>query len=136
MKRKVFATVQVMCDSYETKFNEKVATASFVNVLIAEALTARGLIPKDYIQTEYGTTDPIKEGFTATARRETSTTEQHKDIEELARETKFFKAILESEWEAHPSIEWRKKIIARAEKWPQIECARLIVELHKGVVCS
>jgi hypothetical protein len=132
LKRKPFAVIQVLCDSYEDRFKEKVATASVVNVLIAEALAARGLIPKDYVITEYGSIDPIKEGFTASARRESKTQPSHKEQEELERETRYFKAIFESEWETHPNMAWRANVIERAKKWPQIECARLIVELHGG----
>lgn len=134
MKRKPFAVIQGLCDSYEDRYREKVATASMVNVLIAEALQARGLIPKDYVLTEYGAVDPIKEGFTASARRESKTTPSHRELEELEAETRYFKAVFESEWEAHKSTEWRTKALERAKKWPQISYAKMLVEIHGGMV--
>lgn len=70
MGRKLFTVVNDLCDKYEEKFGEKVATASVVNVLIAEALIHRGLIPKDYIRQKYGCDNPIDMGFTANARKE------------------------------------------------------------------
>lgn len=134
MKRKPFAVIQNLCDAYEDRYKEKVATASLVNVLIAEALQARGLIPKDYVLTEYGAVDPIKEGFTASARRESKVTPTHKEQEELERETRYFKGIFESEWEAHPSPEWRAKVLERAKKWPQISYAKTLIEIHGGCI--
>lgn len=131
MKRKPFAVTQTICDIYETNFKEKVATASVVNVLIAEALTARGLIPKDYILKEYGSNDPIKEGFTASARGSILTVTQVKAQADLDRESRFFEAIFKTEWETHKDKSWRDKILARAAKYPEIEFARLLLELNK-----
>jgi hypothetical protein len=70
MGRKLFTVVNDLCDKYEEKFKEKVATASVVNVLIAEALIHRGLIPPTYIREHYGCDSPIEEGFTPNARKE------------------------------------------------------------------
>lgn len=70
MKRKVYRVIQDICDEYEGKFREKIATAHVVNVLLAEALIHRGLIPKDYIREHYGCDNPIDMGFTANARKE------------------------------------------------------------------
>lgn len=68
MPRKAFATVQVICDEYEEKFQEKVSTAKVVNVLVCGDLIRRGRIPEDFIKKQYGSDDPIEEGFTKKAR--------------------------------------------------------------------
>jgi hypothetical protein len=68
MKRKVFTQVQILCDTYEDQYGQKIATASVVNVLLAEALIHRSLIPEDFIIKNYGCADPIASGFNAKAR--------------------------------------------------------------------
>jgi hypothetical protein len=116
MGRKLFTVVNDLCDKYEEKFGEKVATASVVNVLIAEALIRRGLIPKDYIRQKYGCDNPIDFGFTPNARKEKP---QHVLVQEqktLAEKDKVFKMVLE-QWQIHPALEWRHKWVKQAEKW-------------------
>jgi hypothetical protein len=84
--RKPFTVVNDLCDKYEEKFKEKVATAKVVNVLIAEALIHRGLIPSTYIKEHYGCDNPIDMGFTPNARKEKPVHEVEKEkrkIEEI-----------------------------------------------------
>ncbi|MGB9694284.1 MAG: hypothetical protein ACPLYF_05510, partial [Fervidobacterium sp.] len=83
MPRTVFTIINDLCDKYEQKFKERVATASVVNVLLAEALIHRGLIPKDYIKEHYGCENPIEQGFTPNARKEKSALEKQRETEKL-----------------------------------------------------
>jgi len=116
MKRKIFRVIQDICDEYEEKFKEKVATASVVNVLLAEALAHRGLIPKDYIKSQYGCDNPIEQGFTPNARKEKPQHVLEQEQKTLMEKDKMFKLVLE-QWELHPALEWRLKWIKEAEKW-------------------
>jgi hypothetical protein len=134
MKRKVFAQIQVMCAKYEQDFNEKVATASVVNVLLAEALIARGLIPKDFIQKEYGCLDPIGQGFTAKARNERpkAPAEVQREQTELENKQKTFSMVL-NQWADHPDKTWRENWFKQAEEWKEkIPNAKLILALKNG----
>jgi len=111
MKRKVFARVQVMCDDYEDKFQEKVATARVVNVLLAEALIHRELIPKGFIKENYGCDDPIADGFTPKARRASGKVELTIKRIEI---TKTLRMVID-QWNMHDT-EWQKKWVSKAEK--------------------
>jgi len=70
MPRVVYTEIQKLCVEYEEKFKEKVATASVINALLAEALIHRGLIPSDFLVKQYGCENPIDMGFTSKARNE------------------------------------------------------------------
>lgn len=50
-------------------------------------------------------------------------------LEQQKREQKEkqFKGMLE-QWELHPDLNWRIKVVAEAEKYPELECAKLLVE--------
>jgi hypothetical protein len=131
MKRKVFAKIQVMCDEYEDKFGESVATASVVNVLLAEALIARGLIPEDFIRKEYRCANPIEQGFTASARQEKKPLEVQKEKSELERVAKNFSMVLD-QWAVHPQ-EWREIWLKKAETWKdKVPAAKLVLALARG----
>jgi len=44
--------------------------------------------------------------------------------------TRYFQAILASEWQLHSSREWRLKVLEKAEKWKgEIEQAQLVLDL-------
>ncbi len=132
MKRKVFARIQVMCDDYEDRFNEKVATASIVNVLLAEALITRGEIPEDFILNEYGCKTPIEQGFTPKARKDRKIIEVRKEEAELKRISKTFSEVFK-QWGEHPDEKWREGWITRAKKWQaKIPIAKLILELENA----
>jgi hypothetical protein len=134
MKRRVFAVVNTICADYQDKFHEKVATASVVNVLIAEGLTARGLIPKEFVEQEYGCPDPINLGFTAKARNEKVKTglEIQKEQLELEKKAKAFSMVLD-QWSLHPDPKWRSQWIAEAEKWKgKVANAELVLALVNG----
>ncbi len=50
--------------------------------------------------------------------------------QKLDEKTRYFQAILASEWQMHPSLEWRHKVLAIAELWKdKIPAAKLILDL-------
>ena len=123
MPRKVFAKVQVMCDEYEEKFQEKIPTARLVNVLLCEALIQRDLIPYDFIKKQYGCYYPIEQGFTPKSRekfhRETVTPEERAKII-YAHERQLFVSVKE-QWDIHEHEEsWKQKWIKKAEEFKDI----------------
>ena len=64
MKRRVFAVIQKLAVEYEDKFGKrKGLTPLITNQLLAEALITRGLLSADFLKAEYGSPDPLKEGF-------------------------------------------------------------------------
>jgi len=134
MKRKVYATIQVLCDTYEDKFEEKLATAKLVNVLLAEALITRNLIPEDFIETEYGSSDPLSHIFTAKARNEKTKPlreVQHEQIE-LEKKQRMFGMVVD-QWADHPDKIWREKWFKEAEKWQEkVSTAKLVLALKIG----
>jgi len=127
MGRKLFTVINDLCDKYEEKFGEKVATASVVNVLIAEALIHRGLIPKDYIRQKYGCDNPIEMGFTPNARKEKPAIEKEREMLRLQQVEKVLTLAYE-QWETlkesakayhlktaqqHPDLPISKKILQK-----------------------
>jgi hypothetical protein len=132
MKRKVFVRVQILCEEYEEKFQEKIATAHVVNVLLAEALIHRGLIPPDFITEAYGSSNPINLGFTARARNDKPVSEQIHEKTEAEKAEQQLRGMLD-QWELHPDPEWREKAFAFAEKFAdQLQSAKDILKLKKG----
>jgi hypothetical protein len=131
MKRKVFVKVQILCEKYEEKFNEKIATAKVVNVLLAEALIHRKDIPEDFIEKQYGCPDPIEQGFTAKARKESAVSASViGDHALLEQKDKQFKGQLE-QWELHPDPDWKRKVLEDAEQWKdRLESARALLKLR------
>ena len=129
MPRKVFRVIQEICEEYEERFGEKVATASVVNVLLAEALIHRGLIPKDYIKSQWGCDNPIEQGFTACARGEKPPHIVEQEQKTLMEKDRMFKMVLD-QWELHPALEWRIKWVKEAEKWQdKLPHAKMLVDL-------
>jgi len=64
MKRQVFAIIQNLAVEYEEKHGKrKGLTPLITNQLLAEALIARGLLPDNFLEDEYGTPNPLLEGF-------------------------------------------------------------------------
>jgi hypothetical protein len=64
MKRKVFSIIQGLAVEYEERFGKrKGLTPLITNQLLAEALIVRGLLPEDFLKTEYGSVDPFQDGF-------------------------------------------------------------------------
>ena len=132
MKRKVFATVQVLCSEYEEKFHEKLATASLVNVLIAEALQHRRLIPEDFIECHYGCEGPINCGFTPKARCEKTSLAKLKEQTEKDKMSLAFRMVAE-QWSEHPDPKWRSQWIATAKQWKEkVPNAKLVLALAIG----
>lgn len=55
--------------------------------------------------------------------------EQQREQQRLDEKTRYFQAILTSEWAAHESPEWRRKTLLQAEQWQtQIPEAKLLIE--------
>lgn len=64
MKRRVFSIIQRLAVEYEDKFGKrKGLTPLITNQLLAEALIGRDLLPEDFLKTEYGSADPLKDGY-------------------------------------------------------------------------
>ena len=48
----------------------------------------------------------------------------------LEEKTRYFKAILSSEWQVHESAEWRRKVLMQADEWKgKIPVAKLVLDL-------
>lgn len=56
--------------------------------------------------------------------------EQEKSKQFLEQKERQFRGQLE-QWEDHPDLNWRVKVVAEAEKYPDIECAKLLVAKGK-----
>lgn len=137
MPRKVFAKVQCLCDEYEETYQEKIATARLVNVLLCEALIERELIPKTFIKEKYGSNNPIEEGFTKKARElSTGITREEKFQKdaEISKITKTFSEVIK-QWSLQRSNprKWREGWVKKAEKWKDIvPNAKLVLGLANG----
>ena len=95
-------------------------------------MTTRGLIPEDFIKTEYGCPNPIEQGFTANARKDKTPLEVLRENSELDRWTKTFSMVLD-QWAEHTDPEWRKSWFVRAEEWKdRVPNAKLVLALVNG----
>jgi hypothetical protein len=126
MPREVYAIVQQICVEYEAKFKEKVATASVVNVLLAEALIQRNRIPKDFIKNHYGCDNPIEMGFTPNARKEKP---QHVIMEEQAK-IKFIEKTLKGAYELWDKLSESAKAshLKTAQQYPELPISKMILQ--------
>lgn len=53
--------------------------------------------------------------------------------QQLNEKTRYFQAILASEWQLHESLEWRRKVLASAQEWKdQIPAAKMVLDLGGG----
>lgn len=132
MPRRAYAEIQNMCVEYEDKFNEHVATAKMVNMLICEALMERGRIPKDFLQCQYGAKDPHDEGFTPKARAITKgITLQRKKEKERERKalSSTFSQVVKQWDEPHPNPDWKDKWIQRAKQHLDMASARRVLQV-------
>lgn len=60
------------------------------------------------------------------------TLDELKIQQKLDEKTRYFQAILKGEWAAHPSQEWRKKVLAIAKEWElKIPQAAMVLDLGK-----
>jgi hypothetical protein len=126
MGRKLFTVINDLCDKYEEKFGEKVATASVVNVLIAEALIHRGLIPKDYIKEKYGCDNPIEQGFTPNARKEKPAYEKEKEMQKLQQIEKVLTLAFE-QWETLKETA-KAYHLKTAQQYPELPISKMILQ--------
>lgn len=61
------------------------------------------------------------------------TYDELKAKQKLDEKTRYFQAILAGEWQLHPSLEWRRKVLASAQEWMhQIPTAKLVLDLGGG----
>lgn len=61
------------------------------------------------------------------------TLDELKIQQKIEEKTRYFQAILKGEWQAHPSPEWRKKVIVIAEEWKdRVPQARYVLDLGSG----
>ena len=126
MPRTVFTLINDLCDKYEQKFGEKVATASVINVLLAEALIHRNLLPKDYIRQKYGCDNPIEQGFTPNARKEKPAYEKEKETLKLQQIEKVLTLAFE-QWE---SLKETAKAyhLKTAQQYPELPISKMILQ--------
>jgi len=135
MKRQVFAIIQSLAVDYEEKFGKrKGLTPLITNQLLAEALISRGLLPENFLEDEYGSLDPLGEGFSyrgfrsgAVKKKRAVKTKVEEESELKKVETQFSRAL--AQWDLHPSEEWRSKWIKHAEKYAKlVPKAQLILD--------
>jgi len=131
MPREVYAIVQQICVEYEAKFKEKVATASVVNVLLAEALIHRNRIPQTFIKEKYGCDNPIEQGFTPNARKEKPAYEKEKETLKVQQIDKVLTLAFE-QWE---SLKETAKAyhLKTAQQYPELPISKMILQ-KEGVI--
>lgn len=102
-----------------------------------EGLFKEGVISKeDYelLQKRYGR--KLKDVIAAgreDSHKPVLTLEQEKQKKFLERKESQFKGQLQ-QWDIHPDLNWRVKVVTEAEKYPELEFARLLVA--KGKECD
>ena len=126
MPREVYAIVQQICVEYEAKFKEKVATASVVNVLLAEALIHRGLLSKSFIKEAYGCDNPIEMGFTPNARKEKPAYEKEKETLKLQQIEKILTLAYE-QWETLKETA-KAYHLKTAQQYPDLPISKMILQ--------
>jgi hypothetical protein len=126
MPRTILTIVNDLCDKYEHKFGEKIATAKVVNVLLAEALIQRNLLPKDYIKNHYGCDNPIEQGFTAKARGEKPRYIVEQEQEKIRQVEKILKGAFE-QWDTL-SESAKAYHLKTAQQYPELSISKMILQ--------
>ena len=134
MKRRVFSIIQSLAVEYEEKFGKrKGLTPLITNQLLAEALIARKLLPDNFLQTEYGSADPLKEGYAYRGYRNKEAREKRSkklDEQKQSKEwsTRFNNAV--KQWDEMSEKSKQYYVTKARELIEQVPEAKLILELH------
>jgi len=123
MKREVFAAIQNMAVTYEKQHGRrKGLTPLITNQLLAEALIHREILPVDFIEENYGSPDPIAEGFPYRGWRDEATRQKRVFMKkktstiEIQERESYWKQVNEQYDYPNRTEEWKRKMKARAMK--------------------
>jgi hypothetical protein len=92
-----------------------------------------GLYRLGYISKEVYEEHIRKYSQPLSARTEVLTLERQQEKAFLEQKNKQFRGMLD-QWNEHPDLHWRINVISEAEKYPDLECAKLLIV--KGKDCD
>jgi hypothetical protein len=96
-------------------------------ILLLKSLRSEGFISKEvYEKYVYRYSRPVTPG----PEPKKLTLADLKQQQKIEEETRYFEAILKGEWAKHEGLEWRHKVLAKAEKYKdQIPQAQSVLDL-------